>query len=163
MHVDQACVSHTFSLFGPSATFSPYDTPKESSRCSVSLLAMESFAEEKRALQGKERFRITPLPVLKNEDNDMGRSYRARTGYLEGLRGLFTIFCFLLIFFRVFAPAIQTDTDDAGFIPAAFVEAAPAWQNTLRKIMAPIFWNSTLTPHFFIILSGRVGLQSECV
>jgi len=123
--------------------------------------AEEKRVEEKKVLQGKERFRVTPLAFLKNEDNDMGRSFYSRTGYLEGLRGIFTIFALLTIFFRVFAPAIQTDTDEIGFFPAAFVNAAPAWQNTLRKAMAPIFWNSTLTPHFFIILSGRVVLQSE--
>lgn len=120
---------------------------------------MESTSEKK-VLQGKERFRITPLSFTKDEQHDLGRRYDGRIGYLEGLRGLFTIFTLLAIFFRCFAPAIQTDTDVQGVVPAAFVTAAPAWQNTLRKVFAPLFWNDTLTPHFFIILSGRVVLQS---
>ncbi|UZJ56721.1 hypothetical protein CBS101457_006041 [Exobasidium rhododendri] len=120
----------------------------------------ERTVEEKVVLQGKERFHVTPLAFVKDAQNDMGRSFGSRTGYLEGLRGIFTVFTLLLIFFRVFAPAIQTDTDRDGVIPSAFVIAAPAWQNTLRKVMAPIFWNSTLTPHFYIIFSGRVVLQT---
>lgn len=117
--------------------------------------------EEKRLLQGKERFQVTPLAVVECADNDAGRTHGRRIGYLEGLRGFFTIATLLAIFFRVFAPAIQTDTDEAGVFPAAFVQSAPAWQNTLRRAMSPLFWDSTLTPHFFIILTGRVVLQSE--
>jgi hypothetical protein len=117
--------------------------------------------EEKRILQRKELFGITSYPIVQSDHNDLGRDYDQRLGYLEGLRGLFTIFTILVIFFRIFAPAIQTDVDSDGLIPASFVLAAPAWQNNLRKVMAPILWDSTLVPHFFIILSGRTVLQSR--
>lgn len=133
-------------------TSSPQDTLGEEKK---------GLLEEKKVLQGKERFHVTPLPFLKSEKNDLGRPYGRRIGYLEGLRGIFTIFAFLAIFFRICAPAIQTDTDVQGNMPAAFIQPAPAWQNVLRKALSPLFWNSTLTPHFFIILSGRVILQSK--
>lgn len=54
------------------------------------------------------------------------------------------------------APAIAADTDLDGTYPAAFLPSAPAWQNGLRRGLAPLFWDTTLPSTFFIILSGRV-------
>lgn len=116
---------------------------------------------QRRILTGKDRFAITSQPFITDTTNDVGRRYGTRKPHLEGLRGILGFFTLLAIFFRTFAPAIQTDTDLNGLFPADFVLVAPQWQNTLRKVLGPIFWDSTLLPHFFIILSGRVTLQSK--
>ncbi|KAK0530706.1 hypothetical protein OC834_003226, partial [Tilletia horrida] len=55
---------------------------------------------------------------------------------------------------------IQTDTDVDGTRPAEFVLSAPSWQNTLRKALSPLFWDGTLQSGFFIMLNGRVIVET---
>lgn len=117
---------------------------------------------QRRVLTGKDRYAVTALPFVTDTTNDLGRRYGTRKPHLEGVRGILGFLTLLAIFFRTFAPAIQTDTDLNGLFPADFVAVAPAWQNVVRRVLSPLLWDSTLLPHFFIILSGRVCLQSEC-
>ncbi|CAO1624208.1 unnamed protein product [Parajaminaea phylloscopi] len=100
---------------------------------------------------------ITPLPVSEDDSHDLGRKRHQRVRWLEGLRGLLALEMLLYIFFRLLAPAIASDTDLDGTYPAAFLSKAPAWHNTLRKALSPLFWNPTLLSTFFLVLSGRVA------
>ena len=99
--------------------------------------------------------------IVSTSANDAGRAWSRRTAYLEGLRGYLTLCAMLALFFRIFAPALATDTGKFGEGPAPWSQFAPMWQETVRKVLGPILWDQTLVPHFLIILSGRVVAQSE--
>ncbi|KAK0552266.1 hypothetical protein OC846_002963 [Tilletia horrida] len=111
-------------------------------------------------LQGKDIWAITPKAFTDDDSNDYGRPRSQRIGYLEGLRGLLALEVLLFSFFRLLAPAIQTDTDRDGTRPAPFVLNAPEWQNTLRKALSPLFWDGTLQASFFMLLNGRVVVET---
>ena len=101
---------------------------------------------------------------FKDEDNcDLGRTRAQRVGYLEGLRGLLAFQVMLWSFFRIFAPAIATDTDIDGTRPAAFVASSPEWHSTLRKVASPLLWDGSLQGTIFMILSARVVALSEYI
>ena len=110
--------------------------------------------------QGKERFGITPIAITDDDANDMGRPTSHRLAYLEGVRGLLGLQTLLWIFFRLFAPAIVTDTDLDGTRPALFVTNSPAWMSVLRKVLSPLLFDGSLQMAGFITLMGRVSLQT---
>ncbi|KAE8212824.1 hypothetical protein CF327_g3574 [Tilletia walkeri] len=113
-----------------------------------------------RKLHGKDIWAVTPKSFTDDDSNDYGRKRSQRIGYLEGLRGLLAIEVMLWSFFRILAPAIQTDTDIGGQRPAQFVLNAPEWQNSLRKALSPLFWDGTLQASFFMMLNGRVIVET---
>lgn len=111
-------------------------------------------------LKGDARFDVTPKPISDVDDADMGRKRKQRIRYLEGLRGLIAFQTLLYVFFRLFAPAIVTDRDTDGTFPAEFTKLCPAWMNILRKVLSPIMWNGSFQANMYIILMGRVGMQT---
>ena len=111
-------------------------------------------------LAGKERFGVTPVPFTADDSNDHGRKRSNRIPYLEGIRGILGLQTLIWIFFRLFAPAIVTDTDLDGTRPATFVDASPQWMNVLRKAVTPLLFDGSLQMTFFIVLSGRTILQT---
>ncbi|CAD6893332.1 unnamed protein product [Tilletia controversa] len=113
-----------------------------------------------RRLHGKDIWAVTPKAFTDDETNDLGRKRAQRIGYLEGLRGLLAIEIMLWSFFRILAPAIQTDTEIDGSRPALFATTAPEWQHTLRKALSPLFWDGTLQAGFFMMLNGRVVVET---
>ncbi len=115
---------------------------------------------ERKVAQGKARFGVTQEAIVLDSSNDEGRPFRSRIAYLEGVRGYLAFCTFLAVFFRIFAPAIATDMDEQGNLDPNFVAIAPAWHSTLRKALSPIAWDQTLIPHAFIILSGRVVVNT---
>jgi hypothetical protein len=110
--------------------------------------------------QGRERFGVTPIAMTEDDSNDLGRPRRKRIAYLEGVRGLLGFQTLLWIFFRLFAPAIVTDTALDGTQPAGFVESSPEWMNVLRKVLSPLLFDGSLIMAGFIILMGRASLQT---
>lgn len=109
---------------------------------------------------GKERFGITPIALTEDASNDMGRSISNRIPYLEGVRGLLGIQTLLWIFFRFFAPSIVTDTALDGSRPAPFVTESPEWMTIVRKVLSPLLFDGSLQMTCFIVLMGRVTLQT---
>ncbi|UZJ53604.1 hypothetical protein CBS101457_002924 [Exobasidium rhododendri] len=110
--------------------------------------------------EGKERFGITPIAMTEEDCNDLGRKTSNRLAYLEGVRGLLGVQTLLWIFFRLFAPAIVTDTDLDGTQPAMFVERSPEWMSVIRKVLSPLLFDGSLQMAGFIILMGRVAFQT---
>ncbi len=110
--------------------------------------------------EGAERFGVTPIAFTEDSSNDLGRKFSKRIPYLEGLRGFLGIQTLLWIFFRLFAPAMVTDTDMDGTRPAAFALNAPTWQTVLRKVLSPLLFDGSLQMTGFLILCGRVALQT---
>lgn len=111
-------------------------------------------------LQNDARFDVTPKPFTDNDEADGGRARKHRISYLEGIRGLVAFQTLLWIFFRLFAPAIVTDRDFDGTYPAAFTKTCPQWMNVLRKTLSPLFFNGSFQANMYIILMGRVAMQS---
>ncbi|CDW97854.1 hypothetical protein [Sporisorium scitamineum] len=105
-------------------------------------------------------FGITTNAFSQDSSNDQGRSRCQRLPYLEGLRGLLGLQVLIWTFFRIFAPAIVADRDVDGVFPATFVARAPRWQSVLRKVLSPLLFDGELQAAFFVILSGRAGLQT---
>lgn len=111
-------------------------------------------------LQGKGRLGITALALKEEECNDMGRTMANRIDYLEGVRGLLGFQTLLWIFFRFFAPAIVTDSGLDGVYPATFLEESPEWMSIIRKVLSPLLFDGSLQMAGFIIITGRVSLQT---
>ncbi|KAN0062770.1 hypothetical protein ACQY0O_004965 [Thecaphora frezii] len=111
-------------------------------------------------LQGKDRWALTPNPLLEDGKNDEGRKRSDRLAYLEGIRGILGLQTLLWIFFRFFAPAIVTEVDVDGTQPADFVGSSPEWMSVLRKALSPLFFDGNLQVTMFIILSGRTVLHT---
>jgi len=110
--------------------------------------------------QGKERFGVVPIAVTEDDTNDLGRPISRRIPYLEGVRGLLGIQTLLWIFFRLFAPAIVTDTDLDGTMPAKFLANSPEWMTVLRKVLSPLLFDGSLQMTMFIVLMGRASMQT---
>jgi len=111
-------------------------------------------------LQGKELWAVTPKPFSDDDTNDFGRTRSQRIGYLEGLRGLLAVEVMLWSFFRILAPAMTTDTNPDGVRPGDFMQIAPEWQHTLRKVMSPLLWDGSLQASFFMLLNARVVVET---
>ncbi|KAE8214800.1 hypothetical protein CF327_g1842 [Tilletia walkeri] len=111
-------------------------------------------------LKGKTRSLRTDYAFNPSDHNDLGRSHSTRIGYLEGFRGLLALQFLIFTFFRLFAPAVVTDTDVDGTRPASFINVAPSWQNTLRKALTPVLFDGNLQLAAGMILSGRCVLQT---
>ncbi|SNX86955.1 uncharacterized protein MEPE_05664 [Melanopsichium pennsylvanicum] len=111
-------------------------------------------------LKADARFDVTPKPLLDNDQADAGRKRSQRITYLEGIRGLIAFQTLLWVFFRLFAPAVVTDRDFDGSFPADFTKTCPQWMNILRKVLSPIMFNGSFQANMYIILMGRVGMQS---
>lgn len=111
-------------------------------------------------LKDDARFDVTPKPLLDNDEADVGRKRKQRIQYLEGIRGLVAFQTLLWVFFRLFAPAIVTDRDVDGTFPAKFTKTCPAWMNVIRKAISPIMFNGSFQANMYIILMGRVGMQT---
>lgn len=111
-------------------------------------------------LKDDARFDVTPKPFSDNDEADAGRARKHRISYLEGLRGMLAIQTLLWIFFRLFAPAIVTDRDFDGTFPAEFTRTCPQWMNILRKVLSPLFFNGSFQGNMYIILMGRVAMQT---
>ncbi|TGO59428.1 hypothetical protein BOTNAR_0162g00080 [Botryotinia narcissicola] len=78
----------------------------------------------------------------------------AQSTYLLGLRGFLILQAFLWIFLQTFVPA----TVKSNII--TFPTDTPTYQNLIRKILSPIFWNESLIYSSFIFLSARVLCMS---
>ncbi|CAD6902281.1 unnamed protein product [Tilletia controversa] len=111
-------------------------------------------------LKGKARSSRTDFAFNPDASSDLGRTHATRIGYLEGFRGLLALQFLIFTFFRLFAPAIVTDTDRDGTKPASFIDVAPAWHSTLRKALTPVLFDGNLQLAAGIILSGRCVLQT---
>lgn len=111
-------------------------------------------------LKGDARFDVTPKPILDNDEADVGRKRKHRITYLEGIRGLIAFQTLLWVFFRLFAPAIVTDRDFDGTFPAEFTKTCPEWMNVIRKVISPLMFNGSFQANMYIILMGRVGMQT---
>ncbi|TGO89031.1 hypothetical protein BPOR_0128g00050 [Botrytis porri] len=74
----------------------------------------------------------------------------AKSTYLLGLRGFFVLQSFLWIFLQTFVPA----TVKSNIV--TFPTDTPTYQNLIRKILSPIFWNESLIYSSFVFLSARV-------
>jgi hypothetical protein len=110
--------------------------------------------------QGTERFGISPIAIIDDDSNDMGRSRKKKVDYLEGVRGFLGLQTLLWIFFRLFAPAIVTDTALDGTRPALFITNSPAWMSTIRKVLSPLLFDGSLQMTCFIVLMGRASFQT---
>lgn len=113
-----------------------------------------------RVLQGKHRWGITPEPFTQTDAFNEGRLRSQRLPHFEGLRGILAFQTLLWIFFRLFAPAIVTDTAFDGTQPAAFAVNAPGWMEVIRKLFSPLFFSGTLQMTMYIMLVGRVSMQT---
>ncbi|SJX64753.1 uncharacterized protein SRS1_15570 [Sporisorium reilianum f. sp. reilianum] len=111
-------------------------------------------------LKDEARFDVTPKPFTENDEADLGRKRKQRISYLEGIRGLVAFQTLLWVFFRLFAPAIVTDREFDGTFPAEFTKTCPQWMNMLRKSLSPLFFNGSFQANMYIILMGRVGMQT---
>ncbi|PWZ00058.1 hypothetical protein BCV70DRAFT_189823 [Testicularia cyperi] len=111
-------------------------------------------------LTGADRWGLTQKPFLAEDLNDEGRTRNTRLRYIEGLRGILGLQVLIWTFFRIFAPAIVVDRDIDGIYPATFTSTSPSWQNVLRKALSPLLFNGDLQAAFFVIISGRVSLQT---
>lgn len=110
--------------------------------------------------QSKQRLGLTAKALSDNDGNDMGRTVERRIDYLEGVRGLLGLETLIWIFFRMFAPAIVTDVDIDGIRPALFVQQSPEWMSILRKVLSPLLFDGSLQMAGFIVLMGRVSVQT---
>jgi hypothetical protein len=63
--------------------------------------------------------------------------------YLYGLRGVLAVCGIATVFFQTFVPALAWKDADG-----------PEYQNALRIIFSPVFWDEHLLTSFFFILSG---------
>ena len=63
--------------------------------------------------------------------------------YLYGLRGLLAVSGIATVFFQTFVPALAWKDAEG-----------PAYQNVLRVIFSPVFWDEHLLTSFYLILSG---------
>ncbi|EST08902.1 hypothetical protein PSEUBRA_001624 [Kalmanozyma brasiliensis GHG001] len=111
-------------------------------------------------LKGDARFDVTPKPITENDEADVGRKRKQRISYLEGIRGLVAFQTLLYIFFRIFAPAIVTDRDTDGTFPAEFTRTCPYWMNIVRKALSPLLFNGSFQGNMYVILMGRVAMQT---
>lgn len=111
-------------------------------------------------LKGDARFDVTPKALFDNDQADVGRKRKQRISYLEGIRGLVALQTLLWVFFRLFAPAIVTDRDTDGTFPAGFTKTCPQWMNVLRKVLSPLMFNGSFQGNMYIILMGRVAMQT---
>ncbi|TEY65918.1 hypothetical protein BOTCAL_0135g00050 [Botryotinia calthae] len=73
----------------------------------------------------------------------------AQSTYLLGLRGFLILQAFLWIFLQTFVPA----TVKSNII--TFPANTPTYQDLIRKILSPIFWNESLIYSSFVFLSSR--------
>ncbi|KAK0524259.1 hypothetical protein OC834_005602 [Tilletia horrida] len=111
-------------------------------------------------LKGKALYARVTQALNPDDSNDLGRTQQSRIGYLEGVRGLLAFQFLIFTFFRLFAPAVVTETDTDGTRPAPFVAVAPSWQITLRKAFTPLLFDGNLQLVAGMILSGRCVLQT---
>lgn len=111
-----------------------------------STTAPEQGSKEKAAVAGGQ---LTAFPFVEEDRNDEGRARTRRVGYLEGLRGIVAIQSLLWTFLRLFCPAVV--------VAAA---PGPTWMVVLRKVLSPVFFDSTLPMSLYIVLMGRVGSQT---
>ncbi|KAJ1017860.1 hypothetical protein NDA16_005176 [Ustilago loliicola] len=111
-------------------------------------------------LKGDARFDVIPKPVTDNDEVDVGRKRKQRIPYIEGIRGMIAFQTLLWVFFRLFAPAIVTDRDVDGTFPAEFTKTCPQWMNIIRKALSPLLFNGSFQANMYIILMGRVGMQT---
>ncbi|PWN53719.1 hypothetical protein IE53DRAFT_383760 [Violaceomyces palustris] len=112
-----------------------------------------------RVLKGKDRFDVTVGAFLSDKTNDEGRKRSTRIAYLEGIRGILGLQTLIWIFLRIFAPATVTDRDLDGKYPAVFTENQRSYE-IVRKVLSPLLFDGSLQMTMFIILSGRVILQT---
>ncbi|ATZ50336.1 hypothetical protein BCIN_05g06950 [Botrytis cinerea B05.10] len=73
----------------------------------------------------------------------------AQSTYLLGLRGFLILQAFLWTFLQTFVPA----TVKSNII--TFPANTPTYQDLIRKILSPIFWNESLIYSSFVFLSSR--------
>lgn len=68
-------------------------------------------------------------------------------GYVLGLRGFWTVSSFLWVFLTTFAPVTVKSTAN---------REGPVWQELLRNVFSPLFWNPSLIYSAFVIISARL-------